>query len=554
MRKYVAPLFVFLSLLFIIPGVTAAAANSGADQIRLMIEGNLVQPEVPPIMQNDRTLVPIRVIAEGLGAEVDWDQESFTATVNKGNNQLVLRLNQKQATVNGKTVQLDAPPLLHKDRMLLPLRFVGEALGSTVGWDNESQTVVVNQPISLQINGLNVTNTMKSFKWDGQLYLPVEKIAQQLGIVPDVKKLSSRKTIDSVVTASLSEVQGLLGAKIDWDEERNSVKVERLSRLDAIAVDGEKVRLDIAKSGTPKTLTLTDPRRIVIDLPNAILSDELEEELQADGVGVAYQAGKDDAAPAADSAETTDDPGYEAEQEVQQTAGTSAEPALPPLIKSIRYSQYSDAPYTVRVVIELDRKATYKLEQNDNGLGISLFGKSGFLIVVDAGHGGHDSGALGIAGNKEKDYNLAVANRVVELLKQYPEFQVVATRSTDVFLELSERVQIANDYDADVFLSIHANSFQPQTRGTETYYYNANSKQLAEIVHRHLIGATQFPNRGVQTSGFYVIKNTKMPAVLTETGFLTNSVENAKLMDPKFQDQVARALAAAIREYYEKNK
>ncbi|WP_019123937.1 N-acetylmuramoyl-L-alanine amidase family protein [Brevibacillus massiliensis] len=552
MRKYVAPLFVFLSLLFIIPGMTAAASGSGTDQIRLMIEGNLVQPEVPPIMQNDRTLVPIRVIAEGLGAEVDWDQDSFTATVNKGNHQLVLRLNQKQATVNGKTVQLDAPPLLHKDRMLLPLRFVGEALGSTVGWDNESQTVVVNQPISLQINGLNVTSTMKSYKWDGQLYLPVGKIAEQLGTVLDVKKLSSRKTIDSVVAASLAEVQELLGAKIDWDKERNSVKVERVSRLDAIVVDGEKVRLAIDKPGTPKTFTLTDPRRIVIDLPNTILSDELEDGLQADGLGVAYQAGKNDAAPAADSAETATS--YEAGQAVQQTAGTTANPALPPLIKSIRYSQYSDAPYTVRVVLELDRKATYKLEQNDDGLGIALFGKSGFLIVVDAGHGGHDSGALGIAGNKEKDYNLAVANRVVELLKQYPEFQVVATRSTDVFLELKERVQIANDYDADVFLSIHANSFQPQTRGTETYYYNANSKQLAEIVHRHLVGATQFPDRGVHTSGFYVIKNTKMPAVLTETGFLTNSVENAKLVDPKFQDQVARALVAAIREYYEKNK
>ncbi|MCR3954426.1 N-acetylmuramoyl-L-alanine amidase family protein, partial [Aeromonas hydrophila] len=93
---------------------------------------------------------------------------------------------------------------------------------------------------------------------------------------------------------------------------------------------------------------------------------------------------------------------------------------------------------------------------------------------VDAGHGGKDQGAKGVAGNVEKDFNLAVSRMLVDKLKQYPEFQVVATRSTDVFLELAERVEIANERDADLFISIHANSFKPETRGTETYYYNKN--------------------------------------------------------------------------------
>jgi N-acetylmuramoyl-L-alanine amidase len=121
-----------------------------------------------------------------------------------------------------------------------------------------------------------------------------------------------------------------------------------------------------------------------------------------------------------------------------------------------------------------------------------------------------------------------------------------------VFLELSERTAFANERDADLFISIHANAFaKSTTRGTETFYYNKNSEAFAKLVHKYLQGATQFPNRGVKASGFYVIKHTKMPAVLTETGFLSNPTENAQLRSPEFQDKVAQALAIAIREYYQ---
>jgi N-acetylmuramoyl-L-alanine amidase len=121
-----------------------------------------------------------------------------------------------------------------------------------------------------------------------------------------------------------------------------------------------------------------------------------------------------------------------------------------------------------------------------------------------------------------------------------------------VFLELSERVALANEYDADLFISIHANSFSnPNTRGTETYYYNDYSEAFAKIVHKHLVQATGFPDRKMRQYPFYVIKHTKMPAVLTETGFLTNPTENAQLTNPQFQEKVAQALVAAIREYYE---
>jgi N-acetylmuramoyl-L-alanine amidase len=170
---------------------------------------------------------------------------------------------------------------------------------------------------------------------------------------------------------------------------------------------------------------------------------------------------------------------------------------------------------------------------------------------VDAGHGGKDPGAKGVAGNAEKDFTLSVAKRMIQLLKQYPEFQVEATRTTDVYVTLQDRVKFANERGADLFISIHANSATSSARGTETYYYNSYSEAFARVVHKHLRAATQFPDRGVHTAPFYVIKNTKMPAVLTETGFLSNAYENAKLNSPEFQQKVAEALVAAIREYYQ---
>jgi N-acetylmuramoyl-L-alanine amidase len=229
----------------------------------------------------------------------------------------------------------------------------------------------------------------------------------------------------------------------------------------------------------------------------------------------------------------------------------AASPAATPLVKTVRYSQYQ--PTVVRVVIELSQKSSYELTEREDGIALAIkpvAHKTGYLIVIDAGHGGHDNGATGLAGNKEKDYNLAVANKLVKLLSQYKEFQVVPTRTTDVYLTLKERADMANQLGADLFLSIHANSFQPSSRGTETFYYNANSEAFARLVHSYLLKATGFPDRTVQIQPFYVIKNTTMPATLTETGFLTNEIENKQLMSPDFQDKIAQALAAAIREYY----
>jgi N-acetylmuramoyl-L-alanine amidase len=167
-------------------------------------------------------------------------------------------------------------------------------------------------------------------------------------------------------------------------------------------------------------------------------------------------------------------------------------------------------------------------------------------VVLDAGHGGFDRGGMPGQRVPEKGFTLVMAQRVAIKLRAAG-FRVVMTRSTDDFVGLSSRCAIANSAGDAVFLSIHFNA-APRTSatGVETYYYTGRSAALAAAVHRNVVRVMGTPDRGIRQRGFYVIRNTKCPAVLVEPGFLTNSGEVARLSTSSFQDQLAGALAQAI--------
>ena len=170
-------------------------------------------------------------------------------------------------------------------------------------------------------------------------------------------------------------------------------------------------------------------------------------------------------------------------------------------------------------------------------------------IVIDAGHGGHDRG--GVPGQRyaEKTYALDVAQRLRSRL-QNAGFRTVMTRSGDSFVSLRQRCAIANGQRGAVFISVHFNSGRREgANGIETYYYGAGSRSFAVAVHGQLLHAAGTENRGVRRRGFYVIRNTRSPAVLAECGFLTNRAEGARIAKSaghrqKLADALARAITA----------
>ncbi|MGK7890016.1 MAG: N-acetylmuramoyl-L-alanine amidase [Leptolyngbyaceae cyanobacterium] len=176
------------------------------------------------------------------------------------------------------------------------------------------------------------------------------------------------------------------------------------------------------------------------------------------------------------------------------------------------------------------------------------------VLVIDPGHGGRDPGAVGIGNLYEKHVVLPVSLEVAALLQQQG-VQVVMTRSTDRTLDLQPRVDIAENANADLFVSIHANAIsmsRPDVNGIETYYYSAQGLPLAQYIHNSLLQATGRRDRGVRQARFYVIRRTSMPAVLLEIGFVTGEDDAPLLATEAYRSLTARAIARGILQYLQR--
>jgi N-acetylmuramoyl-L-alanine amidase len=167
--------------------------------------------------------------------------------------------------------------------------------------------------------------------------------------------------------------------------------------------------------------------------------------------------------------------------------------------------------------------------------------------VIDAGHGGFDFGGIPRQRVPEKTMNLDVALRLRSIL-QASGYRVVMTRDSDVFIPLGTRVAIANSYRDAIFVCIHFNAApRSGANGIETYFYSNESLPLASAIHYHVAGGAPTPNRGVRRRGFFVLRRTRIPAVLVECGFLTNATEARNVQDANYRQKLAEEIAAGVR-------
>ncbi|PRX17800.1 N-acetylmuramoyl-L-alanine amidase [Orenia metallireducens] len=247
------------------------------------------------------------------------------------------------------------------------------------------------------------------------------------------------------------------------------------------------------------------------------------------------------------------------------------------IIKQVRISQYSFDPAVVRVTIDINSMSSYYLSEEGSQLILNIRNNSQVAtssiisepkfkeelklsrkkIVIDAGHGGHDPGAIGPMGVMEKEVNLKIAHKVNSMLKRKG-YNTVMTRDNDRFIPLDGRAEIANTLNADIFISIHANSHpRISVNGTETYaHWNASKDNwaLAWYVQSEMIKRIGLSDKGLKAANFSVLRNTEMPAILVESGFLSNPTEERLLKSDNFQQKVAEGIVAGIEKYYqEKN-
>ena len=175
------------------------------------------------------------------------------------------------------------------------------------------------------------------------------------------------------------------------------------------------------------------------------------------------------------------------------------------------------------------------------------------LVVLDAGHGGRDPGAV-CDGVHEADVNLALLESVSELLAADERLEVKATRTLDIYVTLEDRIAVANDADAALYLSIQSNACEyPDVTGVETLVSDTLSEgdpswQFAEILQDTVCKATGARDRGVREQDLY-LHRAEMPAALIEVGFLTNDEERTKLLDPTYHQTIAQGLYDGIVAY-----
>ena len=200
----------------------------------------------------------------------------------------------------------------------------------------------------------------------------------------------------------------------------------------------------------------------------------------------------------------------------------------------------------VRGIITLGLVTSFAACSTVGTPGVKNTSKTFTTVVVDAGHGGKDSGAYRRYGPPEKMVTLDVAQRLERKLRE-SQIKTVMTRNSDVFIPLNDRVAMENKQKKAVFVSIHFNdSRKRKTRGFETYYYSSASFDLASRVQQKLMTIPNSANGGVHAANFRVLRLANCPAVLVECGYLSNRSEGNQARDWEYRELLAERIAEAI--------
>ncbi|EXX85125.1 N-acetylmuramoyl-L-alanine amidase [Paenibacillus darwinianus] len=505
MKKFFTLMLLMSFALMLLPGVGQAAPIVP----KLYFNGKAVQSEAQPRIVNQFTLVPLRLVAEQLGYDVKWDMKTKQVAINNSDTEILLTVNDSRALVNGSNTKLDAPALADKGTTYVPLRFVGENLGLDVYWDKPTRSV--------HLFGNMPTGTPAGS--DGSPVVP--PASGPAAPVDSMPVTNPNEPVSDAAPPVAEPAEPPVESELPGDV---------LAIVKGFSFDGlGRVTVDYDGQLTPNS-PFWSGTKLVIDIPNAALSAELSAELKAQGRS-------------------------QGEMIVETLA-----------LQKVRYSYYSDKPSTVRIVLDLAMTTEYALSDLDGRYNIDVIMSDGaaatpvpgvpavpvgngvYKVVIDAGHGGKDPGAPSVTGHWEKQFNLSIALKVQKLLEQEQRIKPYLTRSSDVFIELDDRAKFANNLNADLFVSIHANRYTSNATGTETYYTRPDSKAFAAIMHKNLVKSTGLPDRKVRQASFLVIRKTTMPAVLLEAGYLSNSGDAKALFTESVQNKIAAGIVAGIKE------
>lgn len=662
-----------------VSSVTAFAANVSmnlqyngknhtynAPEIKVKIDGKTMTPkDMPAVSIDGRTMLPMRQIAQELGCEVVWNEEAQQVYVVNDDYTLVFTINETIGYQNGKEFKMDVPPMIVNDRTMLPVRALATALDLNITWEDATRTVniatkqttapsVPSKPTttpaapSVTLNKVNVpasktAGQVFSIQANGKITDWEEVIVANDKIVLDFygakSGLASKITatnssiVSAVRTAQHTAEDGTtytrvvldLSAKKHYEVTESADGTKVIVTFDKVTVEdisckhkNDRDIIEIEGDGAlgANVFTLSDPTRIVVDIPN--VESELDDELDVDDLEYVF-AGRSgmftdttlrlvfEVGDLTEFSYSEDDNGgtltifrsslqhmtyhgakdvlYLDKEDSFQTGSVRLEDhylngyfdvILPKDLSDVygqgTYSIGDDVIESIEVFTK-GGKTTLRFHQNRISCYSITEEKDRYVIhvknpqdvydkvlLLDAGHGGKDPGTSG-NGLVEKNLTLTMLQKVNAKLDK--DIKVYLTRNSDVYPDNNSRARNANQI-ADAMVSIHMNAAENKlVNGTETLYKNhANdtgatltSKQLAQLIQNNIIDATGNNNRGiVHRNDLLILNGTTVPAVIVEVVFLSNAGDALKISQDAYQDIVAEAIADAIEEAFDDYK
>ena len=514
---------------FIVLIISMSICIFAESDIKLYLDGKSVNCTPAPMIINNRTMIPVRALFEEMGAKVSWEPEGQKVKIVYNEIIIEMTIGSDSATVNGAGAELDSPAVIVSDRTMIPLRFVGETIGAGVSWDEKTRSVKItspvneNPPIIIEDVTFETHKGYDSFSMtaSGKTTVKTMTLTNPSRLVLDIQNASltdlnasfEGKAVSKArygahegyvrFVAESDEIPGFIisdnGGLLQILLFSGKTNFNYIGMKDNILTFNEKIKITV-NTAKDKEIVFTSDKMLIEE--SVFIGDELIDSISVTGNKITVKAKK-----------------------------------------KVTYEIKSNT------IIFKEGKTENKEDSKED-----VSADTG-IVVLDAGHGGNDPGTLGYDKDgktiiaKEKDMNLTLTLMVNEMLISQ-NVKTVLTRSEDVYVGLRDRADIANDCNAELFVSIHNNSIpDPEYKGSMVLYSldSIEGKILAKNILKEMTSSAGTEDKGTRDgTNMSVIKNTKMPAVIVECGCLTNDEELENLMDIDFLYRLAEGIAEGI--------
>lgn len=537
---------------------------------------------VDPVIIDNRTLVPVRFLSEKMNYKVNWDGKNQKVTIDNGNKKIELFIGKNKAAINGINQEMtdSVPPVVINNRTMVPIRFVVEQFGIKIDYDNSQRKVTLestkeDNPLfhkKEQIDEKPATPTKPKMPEKPEVptiqapngknknlskikYRKLEKNNKEIFEIKsdssniDYKHFYLESPARLVIDIKSSEIDSSLPDSMNFDnnlftsinskyhEDKNILRLvlyfDNNSKKDNIELNKKQGTITI--SLTEKKKKEIDKNKFALDFERLRGSINLELnkpfDINNDGEKKLNIRIPIDLIDLSQGTLISENNFFENLR-----------------IDLVDNNYYISAELKERTAVNVD-----KITEKNYKISFTKSTNNPPIIVIDPGHGGKDPGAENKKVNiNEKTLNILIGKKLKEVLTNKG-YEVYMTREEDKFLELNEIAEFGNSHNPDIFVSIHHNAFfeKPTVSGIESFYYQSkDSKKLAEYIQKSLIEHTGANNRGTKSVPYVVIKKTYMPSTLLELGFMSNPTEISKLMTDEYKNTLVDAIANGIDDYF----